>query len=137
MSASPDDMTLAEFDDGLLRWGSDLARWPSDAGSRAAALLAASAEARDLLAEEARIAAATTAALSVPVAAGPLSARVETFVRERQDRRFWPRLLNPLPLLAGAAAALALGAALALVYPAIPGIDADALLVTAMGGGLI
>lgn len=137
MTGTDPAMTLAAFDEGLLRWGSDLHRWPAAERGQAQALLAANPAARALLAEETALAARLAAALAVSVQPVPLAARVEAGVRERREASSWRRFLNPWPLLAGAATAVALGAALALIYPAVPGLDADTLLVTAMGGGLL
>jgi hypothetical protein len=137
MNAGKSPMRLDQFDDGLLRWGSDLARWPAMERERAEALLAESADARALLAEDRALAGTLAAALAVPIRSEQVVARVQQALAARRERGFWTRLLNPLPLVLGAATAVAIGAAAAILLPVAMGLDPDTLLVTALGGGLI
>lgn len=137
MNRNPDAMTLDAFDDALLRYGSDLTRWPDDKRRRAEQLLAADAGARDLLAAEQAMTATAAAALDVPMAPAQVAARVATAVAARRERSLVRWLHNPFPIVAGAAAALALGAVVALLTPVAAGVDSDALLVAVLGGGLI
>jgi hypothetical protein len=137
MNRNPDAMTLDAFDDALLRYGSDVTRWPDDKRRRAEQLLAADAGARDLLAAEQAMTATAAAALDVPMAPAQVAARVATAVAARRERSFTRWLLNPFPIAAGAAAAIALGVAVALLTPISAGVDSDALLVAVLGGGLI
>lgn len=134
---NPDAMTLDAFDDALLRLGSDLSRWPEDERRRAEVLLATNAAARTLLAEDQAMTATTAAALGVAVAPAQLAARIGEAVAARRERSFARWLLNPFPMAAGAAAAVALGAAVAFLTPMAAGVDSDALLVAVLGGGLI
>ena len=138
MTDSREPMTLAAFDEALLHWGSEIAEWPGDERRRAEALLSTSAEARALLAEEQAFSGALAAALAVNEQPGPLAARVQRAVSARRERRAFVGFRNPFPILAGAAAAaIACGAALGLLFTLAPGLDPDALLITVLGGGLI
>jgi hypothetical protein len=138
MSDRGKQMTLNSFDEAVLRFGSDLASWPDSERQGAEALLAESAEARTLLAEEQAVQSNLTAALAVDIQAAALVARVQQSVAERRRRGPAARIRFLLPMLAGgAAAALACGVALGLLLPVTPGLNPDALLVTLLGGGFI
>jgi hypothetical protein len=110
-------MTMEEFRSLLDAWGADAARWPGDRRAGAEALLARSAEARDLLAREAAFdallagapAAAPGDALMNSILAIPATARQE----KRGRRGFAFGSLFPFtpafPRFAGLAAAAMLG----------------------------
>lgn len=137
MTQSANTMSLGEFDDGLLRWGNDLARWPGDAAARARTLLAENGEARALLEEECAFADALVAALVDPAPPSVVTARVRAAFTERRDLGGLSWILNPVSLALGAATALALGVAAALLFPIASAVNPDALLLNALGGGLI
>jgi hypothetical protein len=137
MSDSRESMTLTAFDDGLLRWGSDIARWPDNERTRAEALIASNAEARSMLAEEQDISGVLATALAVDMQPAPLAARVQQSVNARRENSGLARLLRPIPIMAGVTAAIACGVALGLLFPLAPDLNPDALLVTVLGGGLI
>lgn len=132
--SEPQPMTPAAFDEALLRYGSDLAKWPEVERGPAMALLAADDQARRLLAEEQAMTGALSEALSVEVRAANLAAAVSQSVSDRRQRRRFARWFNPLPIAVGATAAVAFGIALGLMFQP-PGLDPDTLLVTALGGG--
>jgi hypothetical protein len=132
-------MTLAAFDEALLRFGADVARWPEGERRRAMALLAESVEAKSLMAEEEALHGIVAAALHVDAHPSALVARVQQSVAERRRRggalaRF--RLLWPM-IAGGAVAAIACGIGIGLLLPLAPGLDSDALLMTLLGGGFL
>jgi hypothetical protein len=128
-------MTLEEFDEGLLKWGAALSRWPSTEQSAARALLDTDKTARALLEEMGSFETGLGAAMTVDVNAGAVSARVQTAIHDRADQ---PRLLSLLPLwrmlglgsLAGVG-----GAAFAMILPA--SVDSGRFLTMALGGGVL
>lgn len=138
MSDDHEQSRLAAFDEALLRFGADLAAWPEDERQRAMALLAESVRARALLAEEQALLGAVKTALAVDAPPSPLVARIQRSVAERRDRGSFGHFRLLVPMLAGGAVvALACGAALGLLLPMVPGLNPDALLVMALGGGFI
>lgn len=129
-------MTVQEFDDGLLRWGSDMTQWPPTERRAAEELLAASSEARALFADERALDTAVATALAVDPPPH-VAAAVRVALDERRQDGILAWLLRPTPLVAGAAAALGIGIAAAILFPVSTALNPDALLLTALGGGLI
>lgn len=85
-------MDLNTFNDHLDRLGPELNSWPVDRGTEARALLEASAEARDAMADARTLANLLTAMADVP-APGYLASRINALANaEAQDP--WQRLLN-------------------------------------------
>lgn len=76
-------MTLEEFDDALLRWGTDLSRWPDASRQQGDALLATSADAFALLDEMSAFHVTLEAAVTDNIAADSVVANIQKNVLDR------------------------------------------------------
>ena len=88
-------MTLEDFDEGLLKWGADLAGWPDELRPRAEKLLAQSEAARSMREEMAGLATILDTAVMSGVPVGAVSAKVQQSIAGRRERQ---GLLDLLPL---------------------------------------
>lgn len=128
-------MTLEEFDEGLLKWGADLDRWPSTEQSAARALLDTDKNARALLEEMGSFETGLGAAMAVDVNAGAVSARVQTKIHDRADQSGLLSLLPLWRMLGLGSLAGVVGAAVAVILPA--SVDSSRFLTMALGGGVL
>ena len=127
-------MTLQEFDEALLRWGGDLARWPGEVRAAARILLETEPRARALRDEMTRLDADLGAAMVVDLPDGAIAAKVQAALQRRRDPVDLWSLLPLRKILALGSLAGVGGAALALVSPMA--VSTGALLAIALGGGL-
>ena len=126
-------MTLEEFDEALLKWGSNLDNWPLAECNAGQALVDTNADARTLLEEMTSFETGLGTAMAVDVNAGIVAARIQAAIHDQAEST---RLLSLLPLgrmlgfglLAGFG-----GAAAAMILPA--GVYSGVFLVMALGGG--
>ena len=126
-------MTLEEFDEALLKWGSNLDNWPLAECNAARALVDTDADARTLLEEMTSFETGLGTAMAVDVNAGIVAARIQAAIHDQAENT---RLLSLLPLWRmlgfGSLAGFG-GAAAAMIYPA--GVNSGVFLVMALGGG--
>lgn len=126
-------MTLEEFDEALLKWGSNLDNWPLAECNAGQALVDTNAEARTLLEEMTSFETGLGTAMAVDVNAGIVAARIQAAIHDQAEST---RLLSLLPLWRmlgfGSLAGFG-GAAAAMILPA--GVNSGMFLVMALGGG--
>ncbi len=125
-------MDLTVFEDRLDLYGADLARWPDADQVRVAALVAASVDAREILAAMAEIEAVLRDRLShEPGAAGVMAARAMRHRQETPTRR----LARRAGLAAAAAIVLMLGISIGDIAFAEHADDPDRVMAVAFDTG--
>lgn len=128
-------MTLQEFDTALLTWGGDLETWPADARAAARILLETDPQARVLLDEMTLFDADLGAAMAIDTPDGPVAAKVQAALRQRQEAVGLWSLLPLRKILGFGSLAGVGGAAMAFVAPSAT--NTGALLAIALGGGTL
>ena len=127
-------MTHEDFDEGLLKWGADLAKWPDESRRQAEELLAQSEAARSMQQEMAGFAVILDTAIMSDVTEGAISAKIQQTIARRRGRQ---GLLDLLPLKKifgwGSLAGLG-GGAIAAFAPVSAGVTT--MLSIALGGVL-
>ena len=126
-------MTLEEFDEALLKWGSNLDNWPLAECNAGQALVDTNADARTLLEEMTSFETGLGTAMAVDVNAGIVAARIQAAVRDRADSADLLALLPLWRILGFGSLAGIGGAAAAMILPA--GINSGVFLTMALGGG--
>lgn len=127
-------MTLQEFDEGLLTWGTNLDRWPEDTRSAARQLLESDPEARSLWQEASHFEAILGTASAVETSESAVVAKVQTNLQSRRENSGLWQLLPIRQLIGFGTLAGAGGVVAAFLVPA--GANTVALLSLALGGGL-
>lgn len=126
-------MTLEEFDEALLKWGSNLDNWPLAECNAARGLVDTNADARTLLEEMTSFETGLGTAMAVDVNARIVAARIQAAIHDQAEST---RLLSLLPLWRmlgfGSLAGFG-GAAAAMILPA--GVNSGVFLVMALSGG--
>ena len=136
MNEDRESMTVETFDDLLEARGSNLALWPEAERQRAERLLLGDPEARQALAQAQAFDAHLVDALSVSVQPTAIASRAESAIAARRETWTFSRLLAPLPLGFGVAA-IAVGMLAGWLFPIGLGVDADTMLLAALGGGVL